>query len=343
MRVTSASLSAILLLACAAGAQQTPPAKHRVPVKAPMVHALRLAPQLIPGQILHYQVELRTTTASRQEGLVQDPQAASQLEISWTAVVRVEILSKRAAPPAAKAPGKAPVLKEAVRIRTTYEHSSAKVQSDIFDPAAALMEKQYQNLEGNSIEFTVNADGTVTDVKGLEDVVTDQQAATAARQWVTQLVSGVSSPGGGIVPGQHWTSEKPAESAPITGIVWRTDSTYVRDEACNPMAAAPADEACAVILTRLEMNQPKPLREQTPDDYRKRGLHTAGTWQGSGESLSYISRHTGWVVSSTQSGTEEMNVTITSVSTASTVRYAGKVRSESHITLLPETPAKTPR
>jgi hypothetical protein len=192
--------------------------------------------------------------------------------------------------------------------------------------------------------------------------VTDPQAATAARQWVAQIVTGASIPPGGIVPGQHWTSERPAESAPLAGIIWRTDSSYLRDEGCHAASASTsgaakptaeakppagagviADEPCAVILTRLEMGQPKPLRDSTPEDFRKRGLRTSGTWRGSGESLNYISRRTGWVVSSSQTGTEEIDLTISSATEGSSVHYAGKVRSQSQILLLPEKSAEVPR
>jgi len=335
-------LSLVLLCAGALCAQQTPPAKKSpAPAKkSPSPQALRLSPKLTPGQVFRYQLEFRTVTENHHEGLVQDPQSASQLKISWDALVRVEVL-------AVKPEDSAPVANSEqgtpVRIRTTYERSTAKLESDSFDPAASLMQKQYQNLEGHAIEFTLQADGNVTDVSGLEDVAVDHQAADAARQWVNQLVMSASLPAEGIVPGQHWTAERAAQLAPLAGIVWRTDSTYLRDENCRPAAlpgenpppASGAPETCAVILTRLEMGQPKPLRDPTPDDYRKRGLRTSGTWHGTGESLCYISRRTGWVVSSTQSGSEEMNITIASVTNSSTVHYAGKVTSHSQLSLLP--------
>jgi hypothetical protein len=323
----------LLVISCAAvaAAQQSAPAKKRPAPKSPGPQALHLAPKLTPGQVLRYQIELRTITENRQEGLVQDPQGATQLEISWSATVRVEALASQDAAAAG-------------RLRTTYERSAAAVRSESFDPAAALMEKQYRSLEGRSIEFTWTAEGKISDVKGLEDVVADEQAANAARQWVAQLVMGASLPAGGIVQGQHWTAERPADSAPLAGLVWRTDSSYLRNDACQPPAPAPAQkfptqdapsEACAVILTRLEMGQPHPVHDPTPEDYSKRGLLTSGTWRGSGQSLSYISLHSGWVVSSTQSGTEEMDITISNVSDHSSVHYAGKVRSQSQITLLP--------
>ena len=53
-------------------------------------------------------------------------------------------------------------------------------------------------------------------------------------------------------------------------------------------------------------------------------------------SLAYVMLGTGWVVSITQSGTEEMDVTVSTADGASGVRYAGRVRSQSQITLLPD-------
>ncbi len=103
-----------------------------------------------------------------------------------------------------------------------------------------------------------------------------------------------------------------------------------------------AGETCAVILTRYEITQPHPPRDATPEDYRKRGLRTAGRWTGSGESLSYVSLRTGWVVSVTQSGTEEMDLTVSTADGSSGVRYAGRVRSQSQVTLLSEAAAPSP-
>jgi hypothetical protein len=346
MKVFAIALAALLFCAGAVPAQQKAPSKAQSPAKKPAVHAaqaLHLTPKLAPGQLLRYQIELRTTTESTHKGLVQDPQSASQLQISWTAVVRMEILGGAPEPPTGGTNSAT-----AFRVQATFERSTASAKSDTFDPTAALMEKHYKDLEGETIEFTLKPDGTVTDVKGLEDM-TDQQIADAARQWVLKILTGISAPIAGIVPGQHWSSDKPAETAPLAGTVAHTDSTYLRDEACHvndssgveagkAAGTETSEERCAVIRTHLLMSQPKPVKDQTPDDYRKRGLRTSGVWHGSGESLSYISKITGRVVSTTQSSTEEMNLNITSLSTSSTVHYAGKVRSESNLTLLPESP-----
>ncbi len=295
---------------------------------------VRLAPQFRPGLMLRYQTEFRTSTDSRRTGVVEDPQAPTQLEITWGAVVRLEVLSVE--PDAVGHPA------GRTRLRTTYEKSVATTRSDTYDPEGAAMEEQYRKLEGKTVEFTLNADGTVSDVQGLQGIIADERAASTAREWLAQLATGASLPKEGIVPGQKWSSEQPAKAAPLAGMVVRTESTYLRDERCRPAPVAGAisshaqpEETCAVILTRFEMTQPRALRDATPEDYRKSGLHTAGKWLGTGESLTYVSLRTGWVVSITQSGTEEMDVTVSTANGQSAVRYAGHVRSQSQVTLLP--------
>jgi len=299
---------------------------------------VRLAPQFVPGQTFRYQLEYRTTTETRRTGLVQDPQAPAQLEITWSALVRLEVLP--AEPPA---PG-------SVRLRATYEKSSATARSDIHDPEGASLAAQYSKLQGHSMECARTADGKVSNFRGLQDLGLprfdrgDPKAVAAVQDWLSQISSGVGGLAREVAPGESWSSEQPAAGSPLLGLVWRTESTYLRNEPCRP--AVPLDpEQCAVILTKLEMSQSRAVRDPTPDDYRARGLRTAGTWSGSGESLTYVSLRTGWVVSSTQSGSEEMDVNVSSTVDETSVRYAGRVRSQSQLSLLPQAapPPSTPR
>ena len=337
----------VLLCAGSLSAQQTTAPRRSAPQTrrvAQPPQQVRLVPQFVPGHVFRYQMDFRTTTESRRAGVVEDPQAASQLEISWGGVVRVEVLSVELAA-AASGPGNAAAgTPSRARLRTTYEKVDATARSDTYDPEAAAIAEQYRKLEGRAITFTLGADGKVGEIEGLEEIVADLRAAEATRDWLSQLAVGASAPRGGIMPGQKWSSELPATGAPVAGLFWRTESTYLRNERCrtleNPAAAAslPSAESCAVILTRFEIVQPRPLRDPTPEEYRKRGLRTSGKWSGSGETLSYVSLRSGWVVSITQSGTEEMDVTISTANGASSVRYAGHVRSQSQVTLLPESP-----
>ncbi len=215
-----------------------------------------LKPRLQPGDVIRYRLELQTTSeTTTHTGAISDPQGPSQLVVTWDAVVRLEVLG---APPSASeqnastqaSPGVAPGLPQAralpaksqapapsaiqaMRIRTVYEKSAATVQSDTPDPAAEGIQKQYGQLEGHSIEFTLGADGHISDVRGLEGVVSDDKARSAAEQWLAQISGKSSAPAGGIVPGQNWTSEEAAASMPLAGLFWRTDSSYVRNESCQ--------------------------------------------------------------------------------------------------------------
>jgi hypothetical protein len=146
--------------------------------------------------------------------------------------------------------------------------------------------------------------------------------------------------------GQKWVSDQEANELPIAGLVWQTQSEYLRNEACRPPnpdvpAAAPqaksagspeSVENCAVILTDLNLVRPKSVRNPTPEEYGKNGVQTAGTWNGSSQSLTYVSLRTGMVVSVTQTGTQKMDVTLTTNRNTS-MRYAGTVASRSQVVL----------
>jgi hypothetical protein len=313
--------------------------------RAPASARVRLVPQFTPGETLRYQFDLRTETTSHSTGPIDNPEGPSKLELSIRALVRLEVLHVETISAGAR-----------VRLRTTYEKSSASSQSDAFDPQEAALEDQYRKLEGHSIEFTLEPDGKVSDVSGLKEILPSDAAAGHVREWMAGLAQASTLPREGISIGQKWSAEHPVESAPIAGLVWRTESTYLRNEPCRaPSAqsnagdshrAAPAavpEDTCAIILTKFAMDDRKVPRDPTPDEYRRNSLRTSGKWTGSGESLNAISLRTGLVVSVTQTGTEEMDVTVASATSTSRMHYAGRIHSESQITLLPPEPAALTR
>jgi hypothetical protein len=323
----------------ATGAQKKAPEKS--PAKAQQGSAgvsqprVSLSPRFSPGQAFRYTMEFETTTATSRSGMAKDPQGPAKLVIDWDATILLEVL-----PADPSAPG-------SIRLRTKYEKSTAHVTSDTFDPAAAATEEQYQNLEGKVIGFTLDANGKVISVSGLEEIVDGEKTVQAARDWIAQLSAGSGAPAGGVTVGQKWSSEQPAASLPVAGMIWRTESEYLRDEICHPpnpdAAPTPSSaesagnpepaETCAVILTRLNLVRRKPVRDVTPEEYRKSGVQTAGKWDGSAESLSYISLRTGLAVSITQTGSEEIDVTLTTGKNIS-MRYAGTILSRSQVALV---------
>ena len=308
-------------------AQKSPPARgHKGGAASQRVS---LSPRFVPGETFRYEMEFETTTETTRSGLASDPQGPSSLVVDWNAKVRIEVL-----PADADTPG-------GIRLRTTYEKSTASVRSDTFDPAAAATSEQYHELEGKVVEFTLDANGKVKYVAGLEGISDSEKAAQSAREWIAQLSASAGAPAGGVSVGQTWSSEQPADTLPIAGLVWRTDSEYLRNESChqpNPDVPTAADSAansqtppdCAVILANLNLVRSKASRDPTPPDFRKNGVTSAGKWNGSAQSLLYVSLATGMLVSVTQTGTEQMDVTLTSNHNTS-MRYAGRISSRSQV------------
>jgi hypothetical protein len=316
----------ILLFATALLAQTNPqPKPHPRPAAAPVV----LHPHFAPGQVLRYTIELVTTTAGDSSGAVQDSAASGQLVVTWDATVRIEVLAPESGSSAA------------MRLRTTYEKSGAVIRSDSYDPAADAMLKQYQQLEGRVVEFALDAQGKVIGVEGLSEVLNDAKALKDAKAWIEQLSSGPGAGGAAATVGQQWTVDQPADGLPLAGMVWRTTATYLRNSPC-PRGAAPSQqspappnsEMCAVIRTHLSLLPPKSKHPGASDALRARGMTAEGTWAGSGESLSYVSLRTGWVASVSQTGTEQMDVTVTTEHEDS-LRYVGTVRTRMNLQLLP--------
>lgn len=277
-------------------------------------------------------MEFETTTDTSRSGIASDPQGPSSLAVVWNAKVRIEVL-----PADAGTPG-------GIRLRATYEKSTASVTSDTFDPAGAETSEQYHKLEGKVVEFTLDSGGKVKYVAGLEGMADSEKAAQSAREWIAQLGASAGAPPGGASVGQTWSSEQPADSLPIAGLVWRTDSQYLRNESCHPpnpdvpTAAGSAANSqpppdCAVILANLNLVRSKAARDQTPPDFRKNGVTSAGKWNGSAQSLLYVSLASGMIVSVTQTGTEQMDVTLTSNHNTS-MRYAGTISTRSQVALL---------
>lgn len=332
-------LTVALAIFCAAGAFGFKSANDH--------ERVRLAPRFAVGQVLDYQIEMRNVTKGRATGVVEDPEAASQLSQSTTLLVRLEVLHLEsiAGSDAMK-----------VRIRATCRHAAVTNQSDAYDAQAEALADQYRKLEGRSLEFGLDPEGRVSDITGLEGVVQDPAALASVRGWLANISAGARFPKKGIAIGEKWHSEEAVPGAPLRETVWRSDSSYLRNESCQnaaaqsgngqsisipppnaTAAAAPEDsgESCAVIRTEFKILQANPKGDLTPADYLHNGLRTSGAWTGAGESLNFVSLQSGFVVSATQTVDQQLNFTIASASSPSRMNYTGEVKSQSQITLLP--------
>jgi hypothetical protein len=307
---------------------------------------IHLAPKFIPGQTLRYRIQARTSTKGTTTTPIANPEGGSEENLASLMVVRLDVLN--AAPAASDAQG-------AARIRATYEESQATEESDAVNPGAPAPGEQYQRMEGRSIEFTIGPGGQLADFQGLDKIFPNASDAEPMLSWARGLSSSAGFPKHGIEIGQKWTSERDLEGLPLTGLQWKTEATYLRDEPCSSSAASGAGETraetnpaapatnseqreiCAIILTQFEIQRHASARsDATPDDYRKNGLRTSGKWSGSGESLDYISLASGLLVSSTQSSTQDVDYQIISTKNAgSTIHRTSHVTTKTEITLLP--------
>jgi hypothetical protein len=316
------------------------------PLDSATAQRLHLNPKFAVGQVLRYQISTHTITTSNTTTPIVDAQGSSQLKQNLFIRLRIDVLALQ--PAANGAVG-------TIRLRATYEKASATSETDSYDPGADSLVDQFNKLEGRAVEFTLDSDGKLSHVAGLEDLLANPVASSTVRSSMSGLSASALFPKEGIVIGQKWSNEQPLENTPLAGLIRRTESTYVRDESvatspaveaastapiandpsAGPPNATPAITNCAVIVSKFEILRHGSNTDTTPPDYIHNGLRTSGTWTGSGESLDNISLATGFVVRSTQTAKQNMDFEIVSPTTGSKIHYVGQVETQSEIMLLP--------
>lgn len=288
---------------------------------------LVLAPKFTPGETLVYQIEMQTTTAGKTVTPIMNNEGATEATLRIGMRERLEVLSVKAQD-------------KSVRFRLTWDESHADAISDALDPTTGDPAAPFQTLQGQSVEFTLSPDGALADFKGLEDVLPGGMPPPESVAWIASLASASAFPPGGIEIGQKWKAERLISGAPLADLFWSTESTYDHNETCAPFeTAAPKspqpDQQCAVIVSQMSIaHQGGSRADQTPPDYLHNGLRTAGTWTGTGQEMGSIAIQTGLLVSATETSTQNMDYTITSASSGSSIHYTAKVQSQTGITLV---------
>jgi hypothetical protein len=290
---------------------------------------IRVALRYVPGDALRYRIESRTTTSGKITTPILNPEGARQSILSMRLLVRLDVLD----PPAGAAPG-------AVRFRATYEECHVEFQSDAFDPAEPSPSAPYAHLQGRSLDFTVEPGGNLADLKGLEDLFPDPAQARATLSWFDALSLSSRFPATGIEIGQRWKSERQIDGAPVSDLIWRAESGYLRDEPCpldtGATNQASAADNCVAILTHFTISRRgSPSSDATPDDYLHSGLRVSGEWTGSGERLDSISVSRGVLIRSTQSSDQQMDYRITRAATGASIHNQSHVQFQSEASLVP--------
>ena len=302
----------------------------------PVLFTLRYS----PGETMRYQLSFRSQSKGLVGGAVENPQGAAELGIAVGLTLRLEVLtpippSGDALPSPADSAGRE---RPPLRLRASYEHVSATLSGDSYDPSATKLLAQYQSLQGRTIEFQLGPHGELEYIEGLNEVLQDPRALEAARAWLEELGTGLGAPATGATPGQSWERTQAVPEAPLNGTTLETISTYLRDEACNP--DEPAGEQCAVVLTRFSLGQKPGEKNTTPEAFRRNHLRTSGQWASQGESLVRVSLLTGRTMSVSQSSEELMDLNIRREDGGMPFRYAGRTKTETHLLLLSAQPGE---
>lgn len=288
-----------------------------------------LVPQFAVGETLVYQIETQTVTAGKTVTPIMNAEGATEATLKIGMRERLEVVGVDA-----QAQG------QSVRFRLTWDASHASAVSDAVDPTTDDPAAPFNKLQGQSVEFSLSPNGALSDFKGLEDVLGGVPPPEAVG-WISSLTAAREFPRGGIAVGQRWKAERPINGAPLTGLFWQTQSAYDHNEAC----ATPVGETqqggkgptqqCAIILSQMSIaRHGSGHGDQTPPDYLHNGLRTAGTWTGTGEEMGSIAIATGLLVSATETSSQNMDYTITSATSGSSVHYTSKVQSQTGITLI---------
>jgi len=203
--------------------------------------------------------------------------------------------------------------------------------------------------EGKQIEFTISPDGSVEKMTGLDSLFPEQQQAW--QQWVARFATAWTLPQNGARLGEKWKSEQPENGgAPIAGLSWARESTYVRNENCSAqqlsitgeLSPSGPPETCAVLLTTATLKQNSSQKDATPEDFKLHELKTRGTAKGANEIITYISLKTGLVVRATEEAHQSMDVTVAKADESNRVHYNVDAKSHSEVLLVTETPLTHP-
>jgi hypothetical protein len=147
--------------------------------------------------------------------------------------------------------------------------------------------------------------------------------------------------------GEKWKSEQAEQAgAPIAGLHWARESSYVRDEPCQASqlsimgdvsASSGPPDTCAVLLTTATLKQKSSSKDATPEDFKLHELRTMGTAKGAGEIITYISLKSGLVVRATEETSQFMDVMVAKADASNRVHYNVDAKSHSEVLLVTET------
>jgi hypothetical protein len=300
---------------------------------------VQLLPKLQSGQTITYLIRFQSDRTVKTESRVVAPMAPNDAQIDAHGLLRVQILDvlETSDKPAIHARGQFLTLDSGAWLKGPRDK---KPDGD----------KQRVDPNAKSIEFTISPDGSVNNVNGLDSLFPEQQQAW--QQWVARFGLAWTLPADGIKSGEKWKSEQAEHAeAPIAGLLWERESSYVRDEPCkvsqlsitgDASSSGSPPDTCAVLLTNAKLKQKSSSKDATPETFKLHDLRTMGTAKGANETITYISLKTGLVVRATEETTQFMDVVVATADGSNHVHYNVDARSHAEVLLVTETPLSLP-
>ena len=295
---------------------------------------INLLPRLQLSQTITYLIRFQSDKTVKTESKVVAPMAPNAAQIDAHGLLRVEILDvqRQGSKAAIHARGRFLALDSGVWLKRPGDKKPD-------------WDKQRVDPHGKSIDFTISPDGSVNEVKGLDTLFPEQQQAW--QQWVARFALAWTLPADGMKFGEKWKSEQAEQAgAPIAGLHWARESSYVRDEPSQASqlsimgdvsASSGPPDTCAVLLTTATLKQKSSSKDATPEDFKLHELRTMGTAKGAGEIITYISLKSGLVVRATEETSQFMDVVVAKADGSNRVHYNVDAKSHSEVLLVTET------
>ncbi len=300
---------------------------------------VRLLPKLQAGQTLRYLIRYRSDKNVKTESNVAAPMAPNAVQLDAHGLLQIDVLDLQ------QAGGKS-----TIHARGQFLTLDSGVWLKKPGDKKPQWQVQRMDPEDKSIEFTISQDGSVEKVRGLDSLFPEQQQAW--QEWVARFAVAWTLPADGVKIGEKWKSEQAEPAgAPIAGLNWARESTYVRNERCSAQqlsvtgevsASSGPTDTCAVLLTTATLKQKSPPKDATPEDFKIHELKTMGTAKGTNEIITYISLKTGLVVRATEEANQKMDVTVAKADGSNRVHYNVDAKSHSEVLLVAETPLNHP-
>jgi hypothetical protein len=301
---------------------------------------VELLPKLQPGQTVIYLIRFQSDKTVKTESKVVAPMAPGAAQFDAHGILRIEILD---------------VLQQLAGKSIIH----ARGQFLMFDSRVPVKEPNDKASDGNSrrvypkgktIEFTISPDGSVSNVNGWDSLSPEQQQAW--QQWVSRFAVAWTFPAGVVKLGEKWKSEESEQAgAPLAGLHWERESTYVKDEPCRPSQlsidgdvsrSTALPDTCAVLLTTAKLKQKSSSKDATPEEFKLHELRTTGMAKGTSEIITYISLKTGLVVRATEETSQFMDVVVAKADGSNAVYYNVQAKGHSELLLVTETPLTQP-